>query len=50
MEFFALFNGIIEDRRSNPTDDLASSLANGRVNGEAMGVMETLGYCPFAIE
>jgi cytochrome P450 len=43
-EFFALFNGIIVDRRANPTDDLASLLANGRVNGEPMGLMETLGY------
>jgi cytochrome P450 len=44
MEFFQLFNGIIDDRRANPTDDLASLLANGRVNGEPMGLMETLGY------
>ncbi len=44
MEFYQLFNGIIEDRRANPTDDLASLLANGRVNGEPMGLMETLGY------
>jgi cytochrome P450 len=34
---------IIEDRRSNPTDDLASLLANGKVNGDPMGMMETLG-------
>jgi cytochrome P450 len=44
MEFVGLFKGIIEDRRANPTDDLASLLANGRVNGEPMGLMETLGY------
>jgi cytochrome P450 len=44
MEFFALFNGIIEDRRAKPTGDLASLLANARVNGEPMGLMETLGY------
>ena len=44
MEFVQLFNGIIEDRRANPTDDLASLLANGQVNGEPMGLMETLGY------
>jgi len=44
MELFGLFNGIIEDRRANPTDDLASLLANGKVNGEPMGVMETVGY------
>ena len=35
---------IIEERRRNPNDDLASLLANGQINGEAMGPMETLGY------
>jgi cytochrome P450 len=44
VEFFGLFNQIIEDRRANPTEDLASLLANGQVNGEPMGLMETLGY------
>jgi cytochrome P450 len=44
LELVQLFNGIIEDRRANPRDDLASLLANGRVNGEPMGVLETLGY------
>jgi cytochrome P450 len=44
LEFLQLFNAIIEDRRANPTDDLASLLANGKVNGEPMGTMETLGY------
>jgi cytochrome P450 len=44
MEFFQLFNEIIEDRRANPTDDLATLLANGKLNGEHMGIMETLGY------
>ncbi len=44
MEFFQLFQAIIEERRANPTDDLASLLANATVNGEPMGVMETLGY------
>jgi cytochrome P450 len=43
-EFFLLFSGIIKDRRANPRDDLASLLANGQVNGEPMGLMETLGY------
>ena len=44
MEFMQLFNAIIDDRRANPTDDLASVLANGKVNGEPMGMIETLGY------
>jgi hypothetical protein len=44
MEFFQLFNAIIADRRAHPTSDLATLLANARVNGEPMGTMETLGY------
>ena len=44
MEFMQLFNEIIEDRRTNPTDDLATVLANGQVRGEPMQLVETLGY------
>lgn len=44
FEFYRLFDGIIKDRRANPRDDLASVLANATVDGEPMGMMETLGY------
>ena len=45
MEFFTMFNAIIEDRRANPRDDLATMLANATLeNGEPMGMVETLGY------
>jgi len=45
LEFYALFNEIIEDRRANPTDDLATMLATATLeNGEPMGLIETLGY------
>ena len=44
LELYQLFAGIIEDRRKNPRDDLASVLANGKVNGEPMGPLETFGY------
>ena len=44
QEFVELFLPIIEDRRAHPSDDLASVLANGLVNGAEMGPMETLGY------
>jgi hypothetical protein len=44
MELFQLFSGIIEDRRANPRDDLATLLANGQVDGAPMGPMETFGY------
>jgi cytochrome P450 len=44
LEMFQLFDRIIQDRRANPRDDLATILANGKVNGELMGPMETFGY------
>ncbi|MFN8600996.1 MAG: cytochrome P450 [Candidatus Binatia bacterium] len=44
MELFHMFDAIIQDRRANPRDDLASLYANATVNGEPMGVMDTLGY------
>jgi cytochrome P450 len=44
MELYGLFEKIIEDRRANPQDDLASLLANGLVDGKPMGPMETFGY------
>lgn len=45
MDFFNMFNTIIQDRRANPRDDLASMLANATFeNGEALGDIETLGY------
>lgn len=44
-EFYALFNRIIEDRRANPRDDLASMLANAKLkDGSPMGPVETFGY------
>ena len=44
QELYQLFDGIVEDRRANPRDDLASILSNGLVNGSPMGAMETIGY------
>ncbi|MDG2332900.1 MAG: cytochrome P450 [Myxococcota bacterium] len=44
QEFLELFLPIVEDRRKNPRDDIASIIANARINGEPMGPMETLGY------
>jgi cytochrome P450 len=44
LELFQLFGAIIEDRRRQPRDDLASVLAHGRVDGEPMGPLETFGY------
>lgn len=44
LEFFQYFNQLCEDRRKNPRDDLASALANGRVNGEPLPPFELLSY------
>ena len=44
LELYQLFARIIEDRRKHPRDDLASVLANGEVDGQPMGPMETFGY------
>lgn len=48
MDFMVYFSGITVDRRANPTGDLASLIANGRL-GEGpeappLGDMETIGY------
>lgn len=45
MEFFTMFNAIIEDRRAHPRDDLATMLATATLDdGEPLGMIETLGY------
>jgi cytochrome P450 len=43
-DFFAYFTQITEDRRANPTDDLASVVANGRINGEELTMLQTISY------
>ncbi|MBL7494978.1 cytochrome P450 [Frankia sp. CNm7] len=44
MDFFIYFQGLIQDRRENPTDDLGSVIANAMVHGEQMGELEAAGY------
>ena len=43
-DFVAYFDGITADRKATPTDDLASVIANGIINGEPIGHKEQLGY------
>ena len=45
MDFFQYFSKVVEERRKTPQDDLISVIANARVDGQPMGVMETMGYC-----
>ncbi len=40
-----MFEEVVTDRRANPRDDLISIIANGLVDGEPMGPLETFGYC-----
>jgi cytochrome P450 len=45
LEFYQLFDRIIQDRRAHPRDDLATMLATARMaDGEPMGPIETFGY------
>ena len=44
QDFFAYFTKITEERRANPTDDLASAVANGKINGEELTMMQTISY------
>ncbi len=47
-DFMAYFSGVTIDRRTNPTDDLASLIANGRLgdgpDAPPLGDSETIGY------
>ncbi|NQX88423.1 MAG: cytochrome P450 [Halioglobus sp.] len=44
MDFFGYFTGVVEDRKKNPSDDLASVLANALVDGEAMEQLDQISY------
>jgi cytochrome P450 len=48
MDFMTYFSGVTIDRRTNPTDDLASLIANGRLgdgpDAPPLGDLETIGY------
>lgn len=43
-DFFVYFGALTEERRANPTDDLASAIANATLDGEPLDVMETVSY------
>lgn len=44
LEAFQYFKELDAERRKNPGDDLASTIANGEVNGKPVGEMESVGY------
>lgn len=43
-DFFNYFNAIIEERKKNPTDDLASVIANAEVDGAPMDNFDQVSY------
>ncbi|MCH9668263.1 MAG: cytochrome P450 [Actinomycetia bacterium] len=44
MDFFAYFSALTTSRREHPTGDLASAIANGKINGEPLSDMDTVSY------
>ena len=44
LDFFAYFAKLTASRRENPTDDLASAIANGRIDGEPLSDVDTASY------
>ena len=44
FDFFEYFTKLTASRREHPTDDLASAIANGRVDGEPLSDVDTASY------
>jgi cytochrome P450 len=44
LDFFAYFTALTASRRELPTDDLASAIANGRLDGEPLSDVDTASY------
>ncbi|WP_344903688.1 cytochrome P450 [Actinomadura meridiana] len=44
LDFFAYFQGLTDARRQNPTDDLASAIANASIDGERLNDFDTASY------
>lgn len=43
-DFVTYFNKITKDRREHPRDDIASIIANGKINGQPLGELEAMSY------
>ena len=44
LDFFAYFSTLTASRREHPTGDLASAIANGRIDGEPLSDVDTASY------
>lgn len=43
-DFMAYFTELSHDRQAHPTDDLASTIANGTIDGEPISLLEQIGH------
>jgi cytochrome P450 len=44
LDFFSYFNALTADRRAHPTEDLGSTIANARIDGEPLSDLDTVSY------
>lgn len=44
IDFFNYFNALTVSRRANPTDDVASVIANAQIDGAPIGELEAMSY------
>ncbi len=44
QDFFEYFTKLTQDRRANPTGDMASVVANAKIRGEDLTLMQTISY------
>jgi cytochrome P450 len=44
LEMFEYFNTLTASRRANPTEDLASAIANAKIDGEPLSDIDTVSY------
>ncbi len=44
LEMFGYFNELTASRRENPTEDLASAIANAKIDGEPLSDIDTVSY------
>jgi cytochrome P450 len=44
LDMFEYFNGVTASRREHPTADLASAIANARIDGEPLSDIDTVSY------
>ena len=44
LDFFGYFTSLTASRRENPTEDLASAIANARIDGQPLSDLETMSY------